>query len=196
MAINPNDITTVQVKDLPPAALTLTSIIPHEIGDILHRATIQELANLIQAQTVSQAYEIKYIRAPNPLYISSNFNMTPGATQGLGIVGGLWQGWAICNGNNGTDNLSGITLIGYGATYPTVGIFVGAETHTLTVNQIPPHTHQIAYNLNDAGGAGSQRTLDNGGVSTTFNTTTSVGSGQAHNNMQPSMSILIIMKLP
>lgn len=196
MAINPSLTNTVQTKDLPPSAISLTDNFAHEVGDILSRATIQELVDFIRSNSVSYNYEIKYIRAPNSAYITDNFDMTPGASQGLGKLSGIWPGWAICNGNNGTDNLDGQTLIGYGAVKATVGQFLGAETHTLTIGQIPSHSHNVAYNTNDAGGSGAQRTLDNSGTSTAFNATTSIGSGQAHNNMQPSMVVLIIMKLP
>jgi hypothetical protein len=30
---------------------------------------------------------------------------------GRGLAGRLWEGWAICNGNNGTGDLSGLTTV-------------------------------------------------------------------------------------
>ena len=47
MAINPNEISTTRVGNLPASALNLTDIIPHEVGTILTRSTIQDLSDFI-----------------------------------------------------------------------------------------------------------------------------------------------------
>lgn len=196
MAIDPNLVTTVQVKELPPNPLSLTDNIPHEVGDILSRATMQELVDFIRANSQSYQYEIKIIRAPNIDYINDNFDMLPSATQGLGLVGGLWEGWAICNGNNGTDNLDGITFIGYGANYGTLGQFVGEAEHTLTIDEMPSHNHGILTNESDSGNnnnyvqGGDLESPSLSPVGTELR-----GGGEPHNNMQPSMVVLKIMKL-
>lgn len=197
MAINPLLINTVQTKDLPPNPISLTDNFAHEVGDVLSRATIQELVDFVRAQSVSYPYEIKYIRAPNMAYITDNFDMTIGATQGIGKAGGLWNGWAICNGNNGTDNFDGQVLIGYGERYSTVGQFVGAEKHTLTINEIPAHSHTVnsIKKYNALFGANGFYDRSEGASSANITTETE-GGGEAHNIMQPSMVILIIMKLP
>jgi len=195
MAINPADITTVQAKDLPPSEITNDSILVHEVGDQLCRTTVAELVLYLQAQSISYQYEIKYIRPPGDgaAYINANFDMTPGANQGKGKVDGLWNGWQICNGNNGTDNLDGQTLIGYGANHGIIGAYLGEEEHVLTVNEIPPHNHKG----NGFGGPGS----GTDGLETNVflwaqnSDTSDTGGGLAHNNMQPSMVVLAIMRL-
>lgn len=194
MAIDPDLITTVRVGELPVNPITLTSKIAHEVGDILSQATIQELVTFLQAQTVAQQYEVKTLRPPGDglAYINANFDMAIGSTQGLGKVDGLWQGWAICNGNNGTDNLDGQTFIGWGADNGVVGDFLGESEHTLTIPEIPAHSHTVSKYNNDTTGA---FIADASGASTGTASTSSVGGGQAHNNMQPSMVILKIMKL-
>lgn len=45
--INPDEITTVRVGELPPAPFELTDNVPHEIGDALFRGTVQQLADVI-----------------------------------------------------------------------------------------------------------------------------------------------------
>ena len=45
--IDPNQITTVRVGELPPSNFNLTDNIPHEIGTDLNRGTIQQLADFI-----------------------------------------------------------------------------------------------------------------------------------------------------
>lgn len=196
MAINPNDVTTVQVKDLPPNPFSLTDNIPHEVGGILSRGTISELINFITAQSKAFKYEIKYIRAPDTQYINDNFDMTPNATQGIGKVGGMYEGWAICNGNNGTDNLDGQAFIGYGANYATVGQFLGEKEHLLTIPELPSHAHGFQA----LGSVTSNKTYkfgSNGDFETNFESlvTAPTGGGLAHNNMQPSFVILMIMKI-
>jgi len=47
MAINPDDITTVRVDQLSPEVITLTSILPHQVGTDLKQASVQDLVNLV-----------------------------------------------------------------------------------------------------------------------------------------------------
>lgn len=74
----------------------------------------------------------------------------------------------------------------------------GSETHTLTEAQLPSHNHDFAKSLYD-----NSNTLwdpnsiagGNGVYKTYLNTTTSLkGGGQPHNNMQPYITMVAIMK--
>jgi hypothetical protein len=47
MAINPNDITTVRVGELPSAPFSATDLIPHEVGAQLKKGTLQDMATFI-----------------------------------------------------------------------------------------------------------------------------------------------------
>lgn len=203
MAINPADVTTVQVGELPPLALSLSSIIPHEIGGVLHKSTVQDLVNFINGQSEVKQYELKLIRNPTSAYITDNFDMAVSPTTGLGKAGGLWEGWAICNGNNGTDNLDGQTLIGQGATYPTVGTFLGSKDAVVV-----SHVHKSVANVDATGNfdptlkytagiraTGNGYALQGTATAPGHGETNSAGESGAGKNMQPSMVILIIMKL-
>lgn len=70
----------------------------------------------------------------------------------------------------------------------------GAETHTLAISEIPAHVHTL-----DVGG-GSANVLNtlngnqNNSVVVGTQTTTSVGGGAAHNNLQPSLTVNFIIK--
>lgn len=200
MSIDPDNINTVQVKDLPPNELSLTDNFPHEVGDVLSRSTIQDLANFLRSQSVSYPYEIKYIYPPNYAYIEDNFDMTPGSAQGIGKISGIWNGWAIFNGNNGTANLDGRTLIGFGANYATTGQMLGEEEHVLTIPELPVVSPINGTFFKKGSSFGGSTGLTVGDVGTTNfapgELVKPFGGGLAHNNIQPSMVVLIIMKLP
>lgn len=190
---------TVQVKDLPPNALSLTDLIPHEVGDVLSKCTLQELVDFIQVRVTARQYEVKFIRAPNPAYITDNFNMAIGSTQGIGKVGGLWEGWAICNGNNGTDNDDGHTYIGYGVNYPTVGNFLGVENVTLSRDNIPVFDLKLPISdYDNAGGSADYVMATDRDPKGTHTYAGAVNFGSTNapiKIIQPSKVMLKIMKL-
>lgn len=55
------------------------------------------------------------------------------------------NGWLLCDGANGTPDLRGRFILGQGQgvglTNRVLNAIGGAETHTLTTNEIPSHTH-------------------------------------------------------
>lgn len=96
---------------------------------------------------------------------------------------------------------------GPGLTDRLLGEPIGSEGHTLSVNEIPPHTHPLgasaANGISDApaGGvmarspagvpqfaAGNDSTLDPSAVAST-------GGSQPHNNMQPYLTLNFIIAL-
>lgn len=91
----------------------------------------------------------------------------------------------------------GRTMIGHGAgagltDRPTVEAMGGAETHTLTKAEIPPHTHDYTDRFrNPQGGAGQIFNLASGSQVALSSPTVNTGDGSpdlqglAHNNMQP-----------
>jgi len=62
-----------------------------------------------------------------------------------GTVSEIPDGWALCNGQNGTPDLQGRFVLGAGTgtglTARTVGSTGGAESVTLTVANMPSHNH-------------------------------------------------------
>ena len=141
------------------------------------------------------------------------------------------QGWALCNGQSlpinqnqalfsllgttyGGDgrttfalpDLRGRTPISFGAGH-TLGERAGQEAHTLTISEIPTHTHQVtakapadgSANVNNPGGQFLSNSAPaeiynsgagNPGLLTAISSTiTNTGGSQAHLNMQPSLTL-------
>ena len=82
----------------------------------------------------------------------------------------------------------------------TYGSTAGAETHTLTVAEMPAHTHTVTSPLasvSDNGDIGPYILTGNREPtdSPAFNgTSSSVGSGTAHNNLQPTRYLWCLVK--
>jgi microcystin-dependent protein len=104
---------------------------------------------------------------------------------------------------------------GNGLTNRTLGNSVGAETHTLTIPQIPSHTHGVtdpghshtyvnqpntvnpAVSLTTTDAADNVNVNQNTGTSSTGISINNTGGGEAHNNMQPTLfggNIFILSK--
>ena len=100
----------------------------------------------------------------------------------------------------GKDNMGGttasrLTSAGSGITGTTLGVAGGTETHTLTSAQMPNHSHSevggsVQLHTYAWQGDPSSYVGSNGGT-----TTGSAGSGNAHQNTQPTFVVNKIIKL-
>jgi hypothetical protein len=186
--INPNDITTIRVGQLPNAAFSLTSVFPFEIADMtLNKATFQDLVNFINIHSAALQFEVKRLSV-NSAYITANFDAT-------GLGKNLCLGFAICNGQNGTENLDGLVGVGYGVVNSNIGGFGGSKTHTLIANEMPAHSHGLKYANTGTGTKYPETPYIGDTVGGNMQGTENAGGNAPHNNMQPYVINLYIMKL-
>ncbi len=110
---------------------------------------------------------------------------------------------AVGKDDMGGTTASRMTGAGSGITGTTLGFFGGTQTHTLITSETPSHTHNTSafdnfssvYG-NASGSAGNRGTYGGGTTLTTADAkTSSIGSGGAHQNTQPSIILNKIIKL-
>jgi microcystin-dependent protein len=87
------------------------------------------------------------IQTYDNLYGIIGVQATSGATIPAGLIsmwsgsiGSIPSGWYLCDGSNGTPNLTDRFVVGAGSTYAVNGTG-GATSVTLTTNNLPAHTH-------------------------------------------------------
>jgi len=176
--INPNDITTVRVDELPPDAILLTDIFPFETlsDSALKKATFQQLVDFININSNAFQFEVKTLLVDQS-YINDNFE-----TNGIGK--NLCLGWRIAT------ELNGLVTIGQGVGYP-VGSLGGSKDAVVIA-----HSHTVGA----LGNVSNNKTLrfgTNSEIETSFETltTSEVGVSGANKNMQPYLVALKIVKL-
>lgn len=139
---------------------------------------------------------------PNPEPVNIKGPSGEGTT-GASIPSGgiiIWSGstvpdgWALCDGTNGTPDLRGRFVLGNSTSHAT-GSMGGSETVTLSIDQIPSHNH-ILYITGSGAGSNSKLGVSE---STATNTKpyylTNTGGNKSHNNMPPYYTLAYIMKL-
>lgn len=128
---------------------------------------------------------------PHPYYPVGSIYLSVNNTNPSKWFGGIWEQIA-----------KGRTLIGVDTSqseFNTVKKTGGEKTHTLTVDEIPSHNHNVNkdYGLFYHSMSTSQWQLtnnSNGGVQKGSPTSDNTGGGQAHNNLQPYFTCYIWLR--
>lgn len=183
MSINPANITTVRVDQLPPSTPILSDLMCFEKSDqILYQMSFQDLVNFVNLNSNAFQYEIKSLFV-DQTYIDNNIDLPTG----LGI--NLLVGWRLFT------EIDDKIELGYGAVRSNIGSYVGSNTHTLTESEVPTHTHSIPTLVGRNAASGGSEIVFNAGTSATSKSTSSFGGGQSHSIMQSSLVVLKIVKL-
>jgi hypothetical protein len=136
-------------------------------------------------QNSSQQFDIKAIYA-NSTYLGDNFE-----ANGLGK--NLRSGWAICNGNNGTPNIGGRSIVAYGGDFTTLNA-VGGSKDAVLVNHSHTYT-QYTLDQEVATTGNGVITLNKNKTQTGSFITSTEGESGLNKNMHPYIVLVYIMKL-
>ena len=141
----------------------------HHIKDVFYNGVSIEYRNGSTTYTRSSLLDLNY--PIGCIYLSVN-NTNPAT-----FLGGTWA------------QIKDVFLLGAGDTYSN-GATGGEATHTLTIDEMPAHTHEYTTNNRGSGSnqAGRAYYGTNGGTSWQIETT-STGSGGAHNNRPPYLVV-------
>lgn len=189
--INKQNSLDIQINDKIPHTFSLDS----SNGDVSHTGNLS-IGNDINVTNNINCNEIKINDIDIKQYVY---------TRGMII---MWnsttapEGWAICNGQNGTPDLRGRFIISTGSGYQ-LGNKGGASSVTLNANQIPPHSHRYwDTTFSEHGGPvdygmriGSKKTDHDNTQYGVWLYTENNGGNQAHENRPPYYALTYIMKL-
>ena len=132
----------------------------------------------VQAATPTAATIIAMVYPVGSIYFNAAVATNPNTLLGFGT-------WAAYG--------AGRVPVGKAAsgTFDTLNETMGAETHTLSVAEIPSHTHDVTWpRRNNSGGGGPTSPCTSAGDGGPLTQTSqSRGDGGAHNNIQPSIVV-------
>jgi len=176
---NYNKATNFAVKD------TLTSGDPDKV---VSGAEIDNEFNSISSAIGSKIDKVSAATTNNLAALNANGNIIDSGFAGnatvpsggiimwSGLISAIPTGWALCDGNNTTPDLRDRFIVGAGSTYSRNDTG-GADSVTLTENEIPSHSHGMeSAGEHDHGGNTEQDTAS-GSFSASANNGFSDASG-------------------
>jgi hypothetical protein len=154
---------TISDADLTGTPTAPTAVTTTNTTQLATTAFVQQEIAAIPVVDLSSVYPV------GSVYINAAVSTNPGTLLGFGT-------WAAFG--------AGRVLVGLDAgdvDFDTVEETGGAKTHTLTVNEIPAHTHSVPNSGAQNNSFDSGTTVGNDVTGTSGST----GGGAAHNNLQP-----------
>lgn len=119
----------------------------------------------------------------------------------VGTLETIPTGWHLCDGEDGTFDLRGMFILGAGGKY-NLGDTGGSEEVTLTVGQMPIHSHTATHYVGSGGtnrfnsSTSATSWIRYAGSSADISSKTGdAGAGNPHNNMPPYKALYYIQKI-
>ena len=164
--LNYVDVTTLGTAQASKAVTTDASNDSTGMRNLTVSGTVTIGSNT--ATTLQAVYPV------GSIYINAAVATNPGTLLGFGTWVAFGAGRVIV-GLNAADS-----------DFDTVQETGGAKTHTLSVAEIPSHTHSVTIDSSENGGSSHDHSLIlDGSSSAEVFTSGSTGGGGAHNNVQP-----------
>lgn len=143
-------------------------------GNIYFSGSLHDGTNSVKVSQIATKTEfLSKIYPVGSVYMSVN-NTSPAS-----FLGGTWE------------RIQDRFLLGAGSSY-SAGATGGSATHTLTVNEMPKHSHQVSTNISSSQSSSrdqlSYSSWDNSWSWTNY-LTSDTGGGAAHNNMPPYLVV-------
>jgi hypothetical protein len=184
----------------PPAEIWLTY-------GVNYKFVLADSTNAV-IQTYDNLYGIIGVQATSGATIPSGL-----ISMWSGSIGSIPSGWYLCDGSNGTPNLTDRFIIGAGSSYAVNGTG-GVSSVTLTTNNMPAHTHTATvtdpghtHTSNAQQNNSSNQLAGGGGITVyptgaTINSATtgisvtnsSTGSGTSFSILNPYYALAFIQK--
>jgi len=128
--------------------------------------------------------------------VAPTFQAAGGVPSGIismwsGLVGAIPSGWVICDGTNSTPNLTD-KFIKSAATAGGTGGSATTGAHTLSIAQMPSHSHQVYRGEGSTGGW-----FEGSGLNFSTDNVSSTGGGGSHTHPQSEpifFALIFIMK--
>ena len=111
-----------------------------------------------------------------------------------GAANAIPTGYVLCNGSNNTPDLRNRFIVGAGSPDYSPGDTGGADSVTLTVDQIPAHTHTYIDQYVVINNGYRPWPANNNDCAARNVNSGSAGGGQSHENRPPYYALCFIMK--
>ena len=111
-----------------------------------------------------------------------------------GAANAIPTGYVLCNGSNNTPDLRNRFIVGAGSADYSPGDTGGADSVTLTVDQIPAHTHTYIDQYVVINNGYRPWPASNNDCAARNVNSGSAGGGQSHENRPPYYALCFIMK--
>jgi len=164
-------------------------------GDWLPPATIQADLDMTDHKIINVLDPTADQDVATKKYVDDNAGAIPSGVILLwsGSIASIPATWTLCDGTLGTPDLRSRFVVGAGPSY-AVGATGGEATHTLSLAEIPSHTHGVPLKSTTLWAVDCINAPGTHDLFTTVATDAAGGSG-AHENRPPYLARAYIMRI-